>query len=324
LLANAINRLDRLNTQVADYIALAKRKDFEQRIQDLKTKLADAQQKAVAARQAAVSPTSFLVSLIGLLVTAGSDVGAVITALTVLDSKITSGDVSTDSGLGKAISDTGDIFQKLEALINGPAKDAPDVKAIAADLKKLLTAYDAFEQESNQIKQELLAISYSDVLQAFSARSSLENKLATNSAEFHDLLRTALINYLLDVAREPQALRTNLQGVSTFLNRFPVEDPYFKLSDISRPCVTAADPCLTLQPSTAWRVIQGFFPLGSKNVVLPLYVVAPRTTIVTLPLYGITTVRTDQSTKPPVGAINRPLFNNTTVSFTQMRTLRLQ
>jgi hypothetical protein len=133
-----------------------------------------------------------------------------------------------------------------------------------------------------------MQVEYADFVQALSLRSSFESKLESDSAEFHDLFRASMITYFEDPAKSQFTLTNNLMGLVSFLNRFPVEEPYFRLAPVNRSCDQVLHPCYFAATSSSWRYVNGNAKIGPASMKIPLYVVSPNNIPVSLPTYGLT------------------------------------
>lgn len=172
--------------------------------------------------------------------------------------------------------------------------EVPDLKEA---LEKAEAAYSLFVKESADIRQTLLEERHSALLELLNDRSSHYSKLQNRLAQFHDLLRLSTIGLLLDPSKNREVFINNLQSIVTFVEEFPISEPYFRFRDVINYCLRdpglfdrwgQSDECIYAKPSKEWNVV--WSPLGyekDKKIRVPLYVVAPSTTSYFLPTYGM-------------------------------------
>lgn len=174
------------------------------------------------------------------------------------------------------------------------SNEIPDLKE---SLDKAQIEYSLFVQESVVIRQAILEEKHSALLELLDDRSSHYSKLQNRLAQFHDLLRLSVIGLLLDPSKNREVFKNNLQSIVTFVEEFPMSEPYFRFRDVSNYCTqdsglferwTHSDECIYAKPSKEWSAV--WSSLGfekNKQIRVPLYVVAPSNTSHFLPSYGM-------------------------------------
>jgi hypothetical protein len=171
---------------------------------------------------------------------------------------------------------------------------------LKANLVKAEQDYRDFMQQAQIQRDQLFQQKYSDFLQALALRSSLNSKMAADSAQFDDLLRITVLGHVAHSSADELVFRNNLRGIVTFLSGFPAEEPYFKIRQLSGTCDHPAqktwvrklvlkpetNPCLELSKSVDWRLVKSTIRLGNISLSLPIYVIAPTDKELSLPVFG--------------------------------------
>lgn len=285
--------------------------EYENRITGLKTLIAEAKKKADDATNNG-GPLPFIRAVVSAL---DGGIGGFKTVVDALVTKFNSDNPleGGDAGLGQGLSNVSDAFRKLQDLVRTAPND-PTIKDLMKELQNVLSEYAAFKRSVEDDRERLLREQYKDFLDVLDSRYSLENKLESDSAQFHDLLRTVIAGYLVDPARDDEGFRNNLQSLVTFLNKFPTEEPYFRPIDVNKLCDSPNNNCFQFQPSKQWVTIYGFLPIGPKPLEVPLYVVAPHRNVALLPSFGLKVSRSVKSSEPPRSSSQRSVITETMFS----------
>jgi hypothetical protein len=311
LLGQVEVKLDGIHRVLFEQFAHERAVEYENKVSALKTAIAQAKKKAADAANSG-GPLQFIGAVVSALDGGAGGITAVVNALITKfnsDNPLEGG----DAGLGQGLANVSDSFRKLQDLARSAPND-PTIQDLMNELTNLLTEYATFKQSIEDDRERLLREQYRDFLDVLDSRYTTENKLESDSAQFHDLLRTVIAGYLVDPARDDEGFRNNLQSLITFLNKFPVEEPYFRPIDVNKLCDSPNNNCFQVQPSKQWVTIYGYVPIGTKPLELPLYVVAPHRALVLLPSFGVKISRTVKSNEPPRGSSRRLVATETIFS----------
>jgi hypothetical protein len=310
ILSDSLNRLNKINETLFEHLTFVKSQQLEKNISDAKADIAKAMQKAAAAKANTQDPSilKILASVIGELTGAGD-------ALTLIENLFGNQLDNAQGGssckkdqtlcdlknLGSALSEADTAFRKLNDLLSSPgATSTPDLVDLQAKLIEAEQDYRSFMQQAQVQRDQLFQQRYADFLQALALRSSLNSKIAADSAQFDDLLRITVLGDVADSSANELDLRSNLKGIVTFLSGFPAEEPYFKIRQLNGACdrltqktwvrrlvfKRETNPCLELPKSGDWRLVTSAVHLGNVSLSLPIYVIAPTDKELSLPVFG--------------------------------------
>jgi hypothetical protein len=304
-------KLDGIHRVLFEQFAHERAVEYANKIDALKTSIAEAKRKAAAAANNG-GPLQFIAAVVSAL---DGGIGGITAVVNALLTKFNSDNplVGGDAGLGQGLANVSDSFRKLQDLTRSAPND-PTIQDLMTELTNLLTEYAAFKQSIEEDRERLLREQYRDFLDVLDSRYTLENKLQSDSAQFHDLLRIVIAGYLVDPAKDDEGFRNNLASLITFLNKFPIEEPYFRPIDVVKLCESPTNNCFQIQPSKRWVTIYGFLPVGTKPMELPLYVVAPHRTTISLPSFGVKITKSVGTSEPPQGSSQRAVVTETLFS----------
>ncbi|TDV08899.1 hypothetical protein DET60_102201 [Raoultella planticola] len=169
-----------------------------------------------------------------------------------------------------------------------PTFDA-QIAALNSAISDTSNQFNNFLEYSAQSKSRILSEQRQDLIDYFETNSSYGARLQARSTLFHDLLRTILIGYFQDPNKNSAELelRTNLVGLYTLLRDYPSREPSFSFRDIQLGCNSqkdGEDQCLIIEPSNSSVSLTSKSSDWTKG--LPLYVISPRATKITLPSFG--------------------------------------
>jgi hypothetical protein len=330
ILSDALSRLDSINATLFEHLTFIKGQRLQSNIDRVRASIADAINKAIKARATASGLKGFLDTVIGILTNADTAFGLVVTIADTTFGQI-EGPKKCSTGneefcavtlFRSALSQTDSALRKLNDLLASPEAQSADVRELREQLTTLESEYLEFTKRAAIERNRLFEQSYADFLQALYLRSSLNSKLAADSAQFHDLVRIVLLDFIMDPPHNNLTLRNNLLAIDTFLNGFPAEEPYFQVAPLSHSCESESlrgwvrgllyrskdDPCLEMRPSKKWRSVVGNVTLGKRDREVPFYIVSPQVGTRLLPIFGLRAIVKDIDTTPRLEQkITKPL-----------------
>lgn len=203
----------------------------------------------------------------------------------------------------RAFIDAGD---KLRQHIETASATSPaTIAGIKTEIQEVQTEFSLYLEEARRTKEQLLNQQAMLFVEALRQRYSHADQLQARAAQFHDLLRLAVISHLLDPAQRRETLYNNLSAVDDFLRYFPSREPYFSFRDVTLSCSQGAlsytsVPCIPVpHTSSGQSIVIADDTLHLKG--LPAYTVASSTVDWILPCYGLRCeLRSGRSLQPPL------------------------
>jgi len=188
-----------------------------------------------------------------------------------------------------------DSSNKLSLILRG----TPNIAALNQALEDAMIDYQKFLGKVKDIEQRYLDEENHELFYALEKRQTAFSRLSTRSVLFHDILRAAIITYLIDPSKKPEYLMNNFEAIETLLRDFPREEPRFMISPMPTTCQPPNKDeellsCIQIKAGTKEQLVEGVFSVDQGQATLPLYRIAPSNVSRRLPVFGI---------KPKISAV---------------------
>jgi hypothetical protein len=260
-----------LNRNLFEFMTTAQANRLQNTLRDLQDKIAKAEEDARKVAQT----KGGLVQIVTALSKLGGSVAKIAAAVTKDDY----------AAAAEALPSLGQGFQDLMDLQKLPqASDVPRLKEELATIDQQYRQLLEFVEDS---RRSFLSSAQGDVFGMLRARSTLASGLVAESAQFHDLVRTAVIGYFNDPSKSKIALSTNLDAISTYLASYPEKSPFIMLRDIKLTCSASDRTCGTYPANGGQLEVASCMTFGGKARAVPLWEIAPHAGPVTVPLFGV-------------------------------------
>jgi hypothetical protein len=286
-----------LNSQVFKQITGEQKKSLMERIIAVQVEIAHAEKNAA---DEAKKETS-LVPLVGALKKIGEDVAAFVSAM----------QNGSYAEVTNTLKDVIDGFQDL-ASMSQVTHFPTGLATLKLQLDTLEKEYDSLARYFDEQKHTYFSREFQDLQDYLRSLEAVQSKLFAECFLFPDLLKVAAISYYSGSARNLQTLNLNLDGLRTYLQDFPTQEPITRISDIQWECDKGAK-CLPIPPDDKnTREVFAMIQIGKTTKKIALYKLAPSSAELAKPIFlldpksiSIEVVKPSEGVLP-VGAADTP------------------